>query len=123
MITMLSAKATLAGIRPYNLNAANTTISRMPIAPPCRLSANTRLASRLRHANTSAAIAAPATPARRNSIGALSQPWSVAYFSNAATPANNTSTPIFTGTLPSVNQRLILSTPRPMKSGVGSGRS
>jgi len=27
----------------------------------------------------------------------LSQPWSVAYFNNAATPANKTNTPIFTG--------------------------
>src|SRR5688500_13633356 len=45
-------------------------------------------------------------PASRSSIGIRSQPWSLAYFSSAATPASNTSMPILTGTLPTVNQRL-----------------
>ena len=102
---MLNAKAAPAGSIPKFLNAANTTSSSTPIAPPCRLKANTRLLSRLRQANTSAASAAAATPASFNSAGIANQPWSAPYFSSEATPASNTSMPIFTGTLPTVNQR------------------
>ena len=40
-------------------------------------------------------------------MGTCSMPASAAYLSKAATPANNTSMPIFTGTLPSVNQRVM----------------
>ena len=79
----------------------------MPIAPPCRLRAKPRRVSRWRQANTSAAMAARATPSRRNSMGKVNQPSSAAYLSKAATPANNTSMPTLTGTLPSVNQSLI----------------
>ena len=114
---MLSAKAAPTGIRPKILKAANTTSSSTPMAPPCRLSANTRLLSRLRHANTSAPSAAAATPARRSSGGRVNQPWSAPYLSSAATPANSTSMPIFTGTLPTVNQRCTARTAVVAKSG------
>ena len=76
---------------------------RTPIAPPCRLSAKARCEPRLRHANTSAANAAAAMPASRNSTGTRSQPESAAYLSRAPTPRNSTITPTFTGTLPSLN--------------------
>src|SRR5690606_15656364 len=46
-----------------------------------------------------------AMPARRSSSGTWNRPWSLAYLSRAATPASATSTPILTGTLPTVNQR------------------
>jgi len=59
----------------------------------------------LRQANTSAPSAAAAMPANFNAGGNVSQPSSDAYLSNAATPANSTSMPILTGTLPTVNQR------------------
>src|SRR5690606_14642948 len=45
------------------------------------------------------------------------QPWSVAYLSKAATPANRTSMPTLTGTLPSVNQRCTQRTSRVTGSG------
>src|SRR5690606_19133407 len=59
-----------------------------------------------RQAKPSASSAAAATADRRNATGNCNRPWSEAYFSSAATPASATSTPIFTGTLPTVNQRL-----------------
>ena len=67
-------------------------------------------------------------PARRTSIGTRSQPASAAYFSSAATPRNSTSTPTFTGTLPSVNQRFTRASAMATGSGAaglrhGSARS
>src|SRR5512142_1490713 len=70
-------------------------------------------------------IAASATRLRRRPIGTRSIPASEAYFNRAATPANNTSMPIFTGTLPSVNQflmRAIATVARPGWAGL-SGRA
>ena len=89
----------------------------MPIAPPCSDSANGRRALRTRQPNARAAIAAAAMPLRRSSIGTRSQPWSAAYLSRAATPANSTSMPILTGTLPSLNQRRIVLPARSNQSG------
>src|SRR5690606_9748006 len=54
----------------------------------------------------SRAMAPAAMPARRSSIGTTSQPASAAYLMPAATPNSSTSTPSFTGTLPSKNQAL-----------------
>ncbi|KAG0910434.1 hypothetical protein G6F31_021552 [Rhizopus arrhizus] len=80
--------------------------SSTPMAPPCRASANIRRRPRWCQPNASRPNAPTVTPARRSSIGSTSQPWSLTYFSSAATPASSTSMPILTGTLPSVNQRL-----------------
>ena len=57
-------------------------------------------------------------------MGRRSQPWSLAYFSNAATPASSTSMPTFTGTLPVVNQRRTQRetvSPRSGRGGNGGG--
>src|SRR5690606_23973758 len=62
---------------------------------------------------------AAAIPARRSWIGTLSQPWSLAYLSSAATPASSTSMPTLTGTLPVVNQRFTART----ATSNGSGRT
>ena len=64
---------------------------------------------------------AAAMPAKRNSMGRVNMPWSSAYFSNAATPASNTSMPIFTGTLPTVNQRFTARAASVNTSGVAGG--
>ena len=103
------------------MNAANTVSSSTPIAPPCTARANERLLSRWRQPNTRPASAAAEMPARRSSIGTVSQPWSLAYLSSAATPASSTSMPIFTGTLPTVNQRLIARAATVNASGVEGG--
>ncbi len=102
--TTLSSSAGSGAIR-SSLNAANTVNSSTPIAPPCTARAKAGLSSRWRQPNISPAMAAAATPARRSSTGTRNQPWSLAYLSNAATPASSTSMPIFTGTFPPLNQR------------------
>ena len=110
-------KAKPGGIRSKRLNAAKMVSSSTPMAPPCNANANRRRRSRWCQPNASRPSAATVTPARRSSIGSTSQPWSLTYFNNAATPASSTSMPILTGTLPSVNQRLTAPMPRSMKFG------
>lgn len=110
-------KAKPGGIRSKRLNAAKMVSSSTPMAPPCNANANRRRRSRWCQPKASRPSAPTVMPARRSSIGNTSQPWSLTYFSSAATPASSTSMPILTGTLPSVNQRLTAPMPRSMKLG------
>lgn len=103
--TTLIPIARPAPSNPYNLKAANTVNNNPPMAPPCNANAKPGRCSRCFQPNTRPASASTLIPASRSSTGMRIQPWSLAYFNNDATPANNTSMPTLTGTLPSVNQR------------------
>ncbi len=87
------------------------------MAPPCRLRPKAGRSRAVRRPQTRPAMAPAAMPARRNSIGSVSQPASAAYLSAAATPNISTSRPIFTGTLPSNSQPRTVATARSSTSG------